>query len=94
MINAEGNRLSLSGPLTIATVAGVVEEGRAQVIEADRVVDLSAVTHVDSAALALLLSWVRAARAAGRQLSVDHAPAALISLASLYDVDAILPLAP
>ena len=28
MINAEGNRLSLSGPLTIATVAEVVEEGR------------------------------------------------------------------
>lgn len=94
MINAEGNRLSLSGPLTIATVAGVVVEGRAQVIEADRVVDLSAVTHVDSAALALLLSWVRAARAAGRQLSIDHAPPALVSLASLYDVDAILPLAP
>lgn len=93
MIRAEGNRLSLSGPLTIATVAGMVEEGRGQVVEADQVVDLSGVTQVDSAALALLLSWVRAAKAAGRRLSIDHAPPALVSLASLYDVDIILPLA-
>ena len=44
------------------------------------------------AALALLLSWTRAARAAGRQFSIVHAPAPLVSLASLYDVDTILPL--
>ncbi len=94
MIHAQGNRLSLSGPLTIATVAGMVEEGRAQVAEADQVVDLSGVTQVDSAALALLLSWVRVAKGAGRKLSIDHAPPALVSLASLYDVDAILLLAP
>jgi phospholipid transport system transporter-binding protein len=94
MIRAEGNRLSLSGPLTIATVAAVVDEGRDQVAEADQVVDLSGVTQVDSAALALLLSWVRVAKGAGRQLSIDHAPPALVSLASLYDVDTILPLAP
>lgn len=93
MIQAEGVRLSLSGPLTVATVAAVAEAGREQVATGDRVVDLSGVTHVDSAALALLLSWLRAARAAGRQLSIDQAPAALVSLASLYDVDSILPLA-
>jgi phospholipid transport system transporter-binding protein len=94
MIRAEGNRLSLSGPLTITTVAGMMEEGREHVAGADRVVDLSGVTQVDSAALALLLSWVRVAKSAGRQLSIDHAPSALVSLASLYDVDTILPLAP
>ncbi|RTL30037.1 MAG: STAS domain-containing protein, partial [Rhodocyclaceae bacterium] len=44
-------------------------------------------------ALALLLSWQRSARAAGRQLSIDRAPVALVSLASLYDVDSILSLA-
>lgn len=93
MIQAEGARLSLSGPLTIATVAAVAEAGCEQVAGADRVIDLSGVTQVDSAALALLLSWMRAAKGAGRQLSIDHAPSALVSLASLYDVDSILPLA-
>ena len=93
MIRLEGARLAVSGPLTIATVGPLENEGAARVAEADRVVDLSAAGPVDSAALALLLSWTRAAHAAGRKLSIEGAPPALLSLASLYDVDAILPLA-
>ncbi|WP_374240870.1 lipid asymmetry maintenance protein MlaB [Zoogloea sp.] len=93
MIRLEGSRLAVSGPLTIATVAALKGEGAARVAEADQVVDLSAAGPVDSAALALLLSWTRAARGAGRTLSIVGAPQALLSLAALYDVDAILPLA-
>ena len=93
MIRLEGPRLLVSGPLTIATVATLKDEGAARVSEADRVVDLSAAGPVDSAALALLLSWTRAANGAGRKLSIVAAPPALLSLAALYDVDAILPLA-
>ena len=93
MIRLEGARLAVSGPLTIATVATLENEGVARVTEADRVVDLSGAGSVDSAALALLLSWTRAAKGAGRQLSIVGAPPALLSLAALYDVDAILPLA-
>ena len=93
MIRLEGQRLLVSGPLTIATVAALKGEGAARVAEADQVVDLSAAGPVDSAALALLLSWTRAARGAGRTLSIVGAPQALLSLAALYDVDAILPLA-
>ena len=92
MIRLEGSRLAVSGPLTIATVAALKGEGAARVAEADRVVDLSAAGPVDSAALALLLSWTRAARGAGRTLSIVGAPQALLSLAALYDVDTILPL--
>ncbi|MCK6388341.1 MAG: STAS domain-containing protein [Zoogloea sp.] len=93
MIHLEGARLAVSGPLTIATVATLENEGVARVTEADRVVDLSGAGSVDSAALALLLSWTRAAKGAGRKLSIVGAPPALLSLAALYDVDAILPLA-
>ncbi len=93
MIRREGPRLSLSGPLTVATAGDLAGEGLAHVSAGDVVVDLSGVTQVDSAALALLLSWVRAARIAGHRLSIDQPPAALVSLASLYDVDSILPLA-
>ena len=93
MIRTDGQRLSLSGPLTVATAGDLATAGREHVIAADLVVDLSGVTQVDSAALALLLSWVRAARTAGRRLPTDQPPPALVSLASLYDVDTILPLA-
>ncbi|MDD3354288.1 STAS domain-containing protein [Zoogloea sp.] len=93
MMRIEGARLSLSGPVTLATVASMVEEGGRQVTANDTVLDLSGVTQVDSAALALLLGWTRAARAAGRQIRFQGAPAALVSLASLYDVDTLLPLA-
>ena len=93
MIHEDGARLSLSGPLTLASVAALVDDGRERFAAADRVLDLAGVARVDSAALALLLSWVRAARAAGRQISIVNAPQALVSLASLYDVDTILPLA-
>jgi len=92
MIRLEGARLAVSGPLTVSTVATLKDEGVARVTEADRVVDLSGAGPVDSAALALLLSWTRAASGAGRKLSIVGAPQALLSLAALYDVDAILPL--
>ncbi|MCE1185683.1 lipid asymmetry maintenance protein MlaB [Zoogloea sp.] len=85
--------LKLSGPLTLAEVGGLLDDGRAQIAQGLQVLDLSAVTQVDSAALALLLAWLRSAREAGRSLSIVGAPPALQSLASLYDVDSILPLA-
>ncbi len=85
--------LKLAGPLTLAQVSARLGEGRARIAQGLEVVDLSAVTQVDSAALALLLAWLRSAREAGRTLSIVGAPPALQSLASLYDVDSILPLA-
>ena len=91
MIVQDGDRLRLSGDLTLATVSGLLDAGRAGVAAGDRVVDLAGVGRVDSAALALLFAWLRAARAAGHRLTLVNAPAALISLASLYDVDGLLP---
>ncbi len=57
-------------------------------------VDLGAVTAADSAALALILDWVRAARGAGQTITVRNLPAGLASLAALYGVDSLLPLEP
>lgn len=57
-------------------------------------VDLAAVTEADSAALALILDWVRVARGAGQTITVRNLPAGLVSLAALYGVDSLLPLEP
>ena len=51
------------------------------------VVDLAAVTEVDSSALSLLFEWQRAARSAQQlQISFRNLPESLKSLAALYGV--------
>lgn len=52
--------------------------------------DASTLREFDSAALACLLQAGRLARAQGRSLQVQGAPAKLVDLARLYGVDALL----
>jgi phospholipid transport system transporter-binding protein len=82
------------GPLTMLSAAAVLEEGRRLASVAPLTVDLGAVTAADSAALALILDWLRAARAAGQRIALRKLPAGLVSLAALYDIDTLLPLEP
>lgn len=85
--------LNLDGALTMRTVAALAARGHEALAKGDVVVDLSAVNEADSAALALLLDWLRMARAHGRRLEVRALPPGLRSLAGLYGVDELLPLA-
>ncbi|CAM5509218.1 STAS domain-containing protein [Thauera mechernichensis] len=79
------------GELTMQSAPAQLEEGRRLAAAGDLVVDFSAVTAADSSALALLLEWMRCARAEGYALSVRGLPAGLASLSRLYDIDALLP---
>ncbi|MFM9886889.1 MAG: lipid asymmetry maintenance protein MlaB [Burkholderiales bacterium] len=88
MIKVEGHRLVLTGPLNMSTAARHVEEGRRAVAEGAVEIDLSAATEIDSAAVALLLDWIRTA---GKPLKITGMPKAMASLASLYGVDGLLP---
>ena len=54
------------------------------------VVDLSAISRIDSAGLALLIDWLAWARAAGRVLRFVSPPGSLLALARLSDVEALL----
>lgn len=82
--------LRLKGALTMSTVGELVERGRARAGEGDLRVDLSDVAEADSAALALLLDWLRTAQNAGHGFAIDALPAGLKSLAALYGVDELL----
>lgn len=82
--------LRLDGALTMSTAGALVEQGRAKAREGDLRVDLSGVAEADSAALALLLDWLRSARDAGHGFAIDGLPAGLKSLAALYGVDELL----
>ena len=77
--------------MTAATVPTLLGEGAAQLRNGVEVIDFAAVTEVDSAALALALAWLRAARAAGRTIRFVNLPPAMEKLARLYAVDELLP---
>ena len=81
----------VSGPVTLANVAGLLEEGRRHLAEGVRTVDFGEVTEMDSAALALCLAWLRDARAGGGSLGFANLPESLQTIARLYGVHSLLP---
>ena len=94
MIRREGDRMVVSGALTLANVAAVLREGSAAIGEGVRTVDLSEVGELDSSALALLLAWLREAKQQSRDLSFANLPQGLTTIARLYGVTDLLPVAP
>jgi phospholipid transport system transporter-binding protein len=94
VIRREGRKLMVSGPVTLANAARVLEEGRQHLAEGVRTVDFGEVSEMDSAALALALAWLRDARAAKRELTFTNLPESLQTISRLYGVDALLPVNP
>lgn len=76
--------------ITNQNAASLVEKGLAAIGAGDNVVDLSGVETVDSAAVALLLAWQRAASQQGKRLTFQNVPTGISSLAELYGVDTLL----
>jgi len=91
VIAREGGRLAVSGRLTIATVPALFEAGLQHLASEDLLVDFSRVEAVDSAAVSMLLGWLRAAQRNQRALRVTGLPEDLLSLARLYGVAELLP---
>lgn len=85
MIERAGNELRLSGAVTLANAVALCEEGKRQ-LNGDLVIDLAAVTEVDSAALSVLFEWRRAAREKNLKLTFSNLPDSMKSLAALYGV--------
>lgn len=94
MIRREGAAIVVSGPVTLANAALVLEAGYAQIREGAGAVDLAEVTELDSSLLALLLAWLREARRLGRGLQFAHLPPGLETIARVYGVVDLLPSAP
>ncbi len=91
MIAREDGRMVVRGRLTIETVPELFETGLQHLAAGDMVVDLSQVEAVDSAAVSMLLGWLRAAQRNQRTLHVTGLPEDLLSLARLYGVADLLP---
>ncbi|HZQ73333.1 MAG TPA: STAS domain-containing protein [Burkholderiales bacterium] len=94
MIRREGARIIVSGPVTLANVADIMAEGSRHLSEGVSTVDVGEVSELDSSLLALLLAWLREAKAGGKALAFANLPEALRTIAHLYGVEDLLPAGP
>ena len=92
MIHRDGDRLVLSGALTLDTVGALYDQGLEAGADGSLEVDMAAVDTVDSSAVSLMLNWVREARRIRISLFFTHVPRNLQSLAHLYGVEDLIPL--
>jgi phospholipid transport system transporter-binding protein len=92
MIQRDGDRLRVSGRLTMDTIGASFAEAMQPLEGKEWVVDLGQVEAADSAAVSLLLGWLRNAQRHGATLSFVNVPENLRSLADLYGVAETLPL--
>ena len=93
MIEREGERLLVKAPLVMANAPGLLDAGRSALQPGEQIFDFSAVTEADSSALAVMLGWLRAASLSRSTIKFAHIPAGVRSLAELYGVTELLPLA-
>lgn len=84
---------ALGSSLTNRNAAAVLRDGLSRVQQGDVAVDCSALTQLDSSAVAVLLAWQRAAAQRGQSLAIAGASPQLQSLATLYGVAGLLGLA-
>ena len=78
--------------MSLANATLLASLGVAAIQGGDTSFDLSAVRTCDSSALVVLLAWQRSALAMGRTIRVSGVPADMLSLATVYGVDSILPI--
>ena len=88
-------KLALKGAVDVDTTAELEQAGMTLIdgqVASEWEVDLSAVTRADSAALALMLSWMRDAGKKQVALKFTGLPDELLALAGVCGVDVLLPM--
>ncbi len=90
MITLNGDRAVLAGPVTLANVNAVLDEGNGVFKAPSLTLDLAGVTDVDSTAVSVLLEWRRAAARDQRVIGYVNYPDNLKSLIKLYGVSELL----
>jgi len=93
MISKRGDRYLIEGPVTLAGVSALLAEGSRSFEGDPVVVDLSGVTEADSSALSLILEWTRRMHGSNRQILFTNLGESLVSIANLYGVTELIPVA-
>jgi len=93
MIIRQGNRVQITGPVTLDNVATLVAEPAVFEGDSSVIVDLSGMSIADSSALSLMLEWVRRYGGSGRRIEFANLSTGLRSLAELYGILDLIPIA-
>ena len=90
LTSVSSDQFAVSGELGFATVTALLEQSRPLFAAAANLdIDLSGVTHADSAGLSLLLEWLRYGKRAGKTVRYHGLPAQLHALANISEVDGL-----
>jgi len=81
---------NVSGALTVDSAASVLAASETAALPETGIVSMSGLRAVDSAGVAVMLSWRRRAMAEGRTLAFTDVPPTLRALAELYSVEDLL----
>lgn len=92
-VERSAGRLAVSGNMTMDSASALLVAGLTAMADGEAEFDLAAVADVDSAGLAILFGWQRAAQRNGKTLRILNPPRNLASLAEVYGVSELLPLA-
>lgn len=93
MIHVDSGRLIVKAPLILENARALLEAGRSALQSGEQIFDFSEVTEADSSALAVMLGWLRAAEQTDSTIKFSNMPTGVSSLAELYGVAELLPLA-
>jgi len=91
VLDPTSDSIQLNGELTYTTVNRVLTESVTLFESIPSLkIDLSAVTKSDSAGVALLVSWLRSAKQAGKQLVFSNIPEQMLIIADISGLDELL----
>lgn len=86
-----GGRFRVSGVLDASTAREVLEQSESRFAQSKEIdVDLGGVGESDSAGLALLIEWLRAARQGGQVIRFANVPAQIEALARISEVEDLI----
>lgn len=89
-MSTQASTFATGATLTMASAKAALAAGLERIEGGASCVDCTDLAEFDSAALAVLLAWQRAAQARGRSLDIVNLPPGLASLAGAYGIDALL----
>jgi phospholipid transport system transporter-binding protein len=79
------------GPMTFETAVSLLKQSDMCFVTEKQIrIDFTQVPETDSAGLALLIEWKRAARAREREVKFENLPSQLVALARISEVDELL----
>lgn len=93
MIEREAQRLMVKVPMVMANARGLLEAGRSELQPGEQIFALGQIGGADSSAIAVMLGWLRVASRSRSTVKFAHIPPGVRSLAELYGVTELLPLA-